>query len=303
MLELDEMNNPADISTPDELERALRAYLRAESPVDRRLKCPESLLYIEPVKTLLRMNPRGHRPWFSYDRDQGVLKLLAMSRPLHDAATMLASTFMTSAAVARFIPSQFERKITLSIKGYLMARTCEPQAGSSKVQAWTKYPDLSIVFRADDQPLPVVIFETGFTERYADLANDAAQWLLRSGGKVRLVVLIDIREDSNSRLLLKKDPAARGRLRHLVRSFGSDFARAKHDIHDPSDDASDTSDPEIYDSIRASIVVSDWVGEISAEMELWELRDGVPVIRERTVGLCSTISTYILMILGCPSAP
>ncbi len=70
-----------------------------------------------------------------------------------------------------------------------MARSSETRSGSN-VQAWTKYPDLSIVFFGADQPIPVVVFETGFSGAYDDLKNDATRWLQRSGGKVGLVILV-----------------------------------------------------------------------------------------------------------------
>ncbi|BCS29410.1 uncharacterized protein APUU_70980S [Aspergillus puulaauensis] len=270
------------INTPDELEHLIRCYLRTQTANDITINCPESLLYVEPIKKLMQEHPRGNHPWFSYDREHCLLKLFAMARPLHDAAAMLASSFMTSAAVSQFIPAQIQRKIAISTKGFLMTRSYEPQSGS-KVQAWTKYPDLSIVFRAD-QPIPVVVFETGFSEAYDDLKNDATQWLQRSGGKVRLVILVKIEEDLKTRRSLQKDPASRKRIRQLVREFGTDIVKEKHGLDEPENDESDASNPDIYDNIRASVVVYDWVGPITANMELWELHDGVPMIREqRTV--------------------
>jgi hypothetical protein len=40
-----------------------------------------------------------------------------------------------------------------------------------------------------------VVFKAGFNEGYEDLLSDMKQWLLRSGGELKLFTLVNFQED------------------------------------------------------------------------------------------------------------
>lgn len=277
------MESPRTINSPSEAQRLLARYFQFEISTDLLIRIPEQLLYAPPVKQVLKA-AKARKRLFSYDRETNLLRIRGMSRPVHDAAGLLASEFLTSAVSVRFIPPELRRRVLLSTDGHIMTRTRDPGFGSKKLQGWTKYPDTSIAFRAD-QLLPMVVFETGFAERYEDLRNDASQWLLRSGGKVRLVVLFKIDEDQRVLQSSQKSHDTRRRLRKLVRDYGNDFVKTKYGIESHDDNGADISDAELYDNIRVHIELSDWMGPITARLELWELQDGTPAIRESAVSL------------------
>ncbi|PLB55291.1 hypothetical protein P170DRAFT_505905 [Aspergillus steynii IBT 23096] len=276
------MDNLQNINSPEELGGLLKSCLESQQH-DLQVKCPESFLYTQAIENLLKSRPKGNRVWWTYDAENGILKVSIVSRPLHDATTSLAFDFMAHAQDGQFIPSDLHQRLVLSRRGFIMTLPPAPETRSNKAHAWIKYPDVSIVLRAS-QRIPVVVFETGFTEDAIDLESDAIQWLLRSDGQVQLVIAIEIREDTRTRDILRKEPPATRRLLQLIRSFGTDALKESYGISTSDDDPSD-SDPELYKSIRKMITVTDWVGPISVVMTLWELCGTTPVVREKLVVL------------------
>jgi hypothetical protein len=87
---------------------------------------------------------------------------------------------------------------------------------TKKLQAWTKYPDAVILFDPKSQQLPSVVFEVGFTQDYDGLASDAGQYLEKSGGVVRLVILINVIEDVQTRRARQKFKETRKRIRSVA---------------------------------------------------------------------------------------
>ncbi|KAL4921328.1 hypothetical protein BDW62DRAFT_174473 [Aspergillus aurantiobrunneus] len=283
------------VRSPLELEQLINRHLFLRSANNIRIECPASYLKAANVQGLLKKHPIGNRAWFSYDPERRELKLFAMSRPLHDTVTSLFSAFMASAVSSNFIPHQLRNKILINPHGSIMMRSRELQSGS-KVESWTKYPDLAITYRGEHRT-PVVVCESGFSESYDDLKNEAVQWLVRSGGQVQLVLLVDIKEDGKGKVSCQKTPAAQQRLRQLIRTFGTHHVKTMAGFHGSDsgsssstanvselgdDDDSDTSDPDMYNAVRNGIMVSDWVGPLTVTAELWELRGGVPAVRTTT---------------------
>ena len=152
-------------------------------------------------------------------------------------------------------------------------------ANTKKPQAWTKFPDAAIVFRDQKfDPLPSVVFEVGFTESYNDLVGDTTQWLQRSGGEVRLVVLVNIKEDIQTRRARQISDEVRRRVRELIKTFGTAKAKDREGIdHDDSDVESDA---EIYCNIQSAVVVEDWVGPITATLEVWHMANNTSKLRQ-----------------------
>ena len=151
--------------------------------------------------------------------------------------------------------------------------------GMTKVQGWTKIPDCAIFFGAR-KPMksPSIIFEVRFSESYNDLVGDTAQWLLRSSGKVRLVIIVNIKEDVEAR---KRTQGVQMRRRDLVARFGTSEAKEEVGIDDEDSDIGSTEG--LYDMIESSIMVDDWVGPISAVLEVWHIADNGPARRGQPI--------------------
>src|SRR5438046_1651411 len=144
-----------------------------------------------------------------------------MARPVHDSVSRLVDDFLVEAVVTGFITPKERKYISNSNTSVRLARSgFRGNQNTKKLQAWTKFPDAVILFGdPDSKPLPSVVFEVGFTESYTDLVSNAAQWLEKSGGKVRLVVLVNIKEDVQSRRARQRSEEAQRRTRELVTQF------------------------------------------------------------------------------------
>jgi len=203
-----------------------------------------------------------------------------MARPLHDAVQLLLSRFLLEAAQTGFMTSEEQQYICCATAGVLLSRSGYfANQNRKKLQAWTKFPDAAILFGDEESdPLPSVVFEAGFTESYDDLVGDAAQWLQKSHGKVRLVILVNIEEDVRSRRVRERSSEARKRIRELLTEFGTAKAKDREGIDHEDSDVE--SDEEFYDNVRSQVVVEDWVGPISATLEVWHMVNGTPKLRQ-----------------------
>jgi hypothetical protein len=130
----------------------------------------------------------------------------------------------------------------------------------------------------ESEPLPSFVFEVGFTESYSDLVSDAAQWLQKSSGEVRLVILVNIEENVQSRRVKQRSSETRKRIRELITEFGNTKAKDREEIDHGDSDVE--SDSELYKDIRSKIVVEDWVGPITATLEVRHLVDNTPELRQ-----------------------
>jgi hypothetical protein len=122
---------------------------------------------------------------------------------------------------------------------------------------------------------PAVIFEVGFSE-----GHHKEQWLTKNK-YVRLVVLVDIKENRKMRQLRWKTPECQRRVSQLVKDFANSNGRAYHECHydkevddedRPSTSSVDSVDSgaSMYEEIEEAIEVNDWVGSIKADIEVWE---------------------------------
>jgi hypothetical protein len=264
----------------DGAEHHLRSYLTLANPLyDLRLRIPETLLSSKPVKDILRSVLRQKRR-FTYDRETSVLRVYAMARPLHDAVSLLVPKFLLEAVQTGFVTPKEQQHIYCGNTSVLLARSAfHTNQKKKKLQAWTKFPDAAILFEDEEsEPLAGVVFEAGFMESYDDLVSDAAQWLQKSGGEVRLVILVNIEEDVQSRRVRQRSSEARKRIRELTIKFGNAKGKDRNGIdHGDSDTESDA---ELYDNVQSAIVVEDWVGPISATLEVWHMVDDTPKLRQ-----------------------
>ncbi|KAE8372546.1 hypothetical protein BDV26DRAFT_97729 [Aspergillus bertholletiae] len=177
-------------------EYELRSFFEDENTnYDLRLRISEAILDSKPVTSILRSAQKRKR-LFIYDHEANVLRAYpAMPRPIHNTVTDLVSQFLMKAVRTNFITEDEQGCISSSTEGILLSRM-QTHTSGKKHQGWIKYPEITILFRElDGRSLPRVVFEVGFSESYDDLQNDARQWLIRSRGLVRLVILVRIDED------------------------------------------------------------------------------------------------------------
>jgi len=100
--------------------------------------------------------------------------------------------------------------------------------------------------------------------------------------KIRVVLLVDIVEDTKTLQTLQRSKRAQSRIQRLLTQFGTASAKAREGVDHEGPDPE--PDQEQYDNIEAQIVVEDWVGPISASLEVWHTVDNNPQMRgERIV--------------------
>jgi len=343
----DDSSHPIiSVESADVAECHLLSYLGSPDTLDDlRLRIPESLLFSRSVKEILKSALRQKRR-FSYDRETSLLRIHAMARPVHDAVSLFLADFKLKGVTTGFITPEEQEYISCGNAGVRLAKIrFDTNQKMKKRQAWTKFPDAVITFGPKGSiKVPRVVFEVGFSEEYIDLVSDAKQWLKRSGGKTRLVVLVNIEEDKKSRKARLSSNEAKTRIRDLVARFGNAEGKRREGIDDEGFDVesdveldvepdvepnvepdvesdmepdvesdtepdtdfdagfdeesdadsdagsdagsgadSDISTPALYDEIMAAIITEDWVGPISATLEVWHNAGGVPKRRQRIV--------------------
>jgi hypothetical protein len=76
---------------------------------------------------------------------------------------------------------------------------------------------------------------------------------------------------------------AQKRLVELVSQYGNEKAKARYGIDADSDTE---SDPGVYEDVKSALHIDDWVGNIDAELEVWELVNDCLTKRQHVVNLC-----------------
>jgi hypothetical protein len=102
--------------------------------------------------------------------------------------------------------------------------------------------------------------------------------LERSGGKVKVVVIVDIRE---ARIRMTDD--AKERTKSLVAAYGNDVAKARYDMDVDVPDSESTAG--LYEEVEHLVRVEDWVGEMEAVLEVWQFSNDKFAKRQRIVSL------------------
>lgn len=267
------------VESVDLAQKHILLYLGSAQLHDLRLRISETVFDSKPVHSILRTILQQRRK-ITYDRETSVLRVYAMARPVHDAISHLVSNFKVDAFKTGFTTPEESESIVCGNTSVLLARSkFHESRKTKKLQAWTKFPDAAILFvDPESGQLPSVVFEVGFTESYADLVSDAAQWLEKSGGDVRLVVLVNVEEDIQSRKASQKSKESQRRTLELLSKFGNNKAKGQEEGSDVETDAE--SDAEMYKSIKSTIVVEDWIGPIKTTLEVWHMINGSPRLRQ-----------------------
>lgn len=97
-----------------------------------------------------------------------------------------------------------------------MASSSASPTPLKKVPTRNKIPDIALEYistRSKGQRFTIVL-EVGFAETYADLVNDAYQWLMHPESDVNLVIIVNVQEN---RSVLQTHPPSRERIRQFGR--------------------------------------------------------------------------------------
>lgn len=274
---------------------AIAEYLRRPNHLDRKdIRLTEREFNdLMPILRDAIRRPDQKLRTFTYDPVRGVLTLIAISRPLHDAVgRFLSKTTMSWMAGGFLSETKLEHISSYSV-GSPLPRI-HPSFISSKLPAWTKYPDGALLFEApNDDDVPVVIWKVGFSENYAALVDDATQWLCRSEGAVRLVILVKLDEDTTALQDTRKTNACKKRLRKLAVKFGNEAGKSEFGITGSQHQPEDISDAGQYECLKDKLVVGDWVGPLLAFLEFWVLSaSGKAVKRGKRM-----VSSHFLQII------
>jgi hypothetical protein len=149
---------------------------------------------------------------------------------------------------------------------------------------WKKESDCLLGFGTLGQKLiPRVAIEVGFSQPYGDLISDVCAWLRRER-RLSIVILVNIDEDLRVLREIQSSEGFQHRARGLLSLYGNTAGQGNNWISVEESDARSESDQTLYDSIDRSIVDSDWVGPLTATLEIWcRSGDGVPTRREGPV--------------------
>ncbi|KAF8241296.1 hypothetical protein K440DRAFT_665379 [Wilcoxina mikolae CBS 423.85] len=282
-----------------------------------------TLRILESVYDLPRIQRLLRRRQHSYNPSSHRLQVYGMSRPVHDAMGRFVSLVYGEMRSTGWLTGEESPYIETGLTGVKLARS-RFRVGQDvkKFPAWTKYPDAVINFGGRSRrPIPSVVFEVGFSERYEDLESDIRQWLDKAARKVQVVVLVDIQEDMAARRRQARSDDAQARVKELLMRFGNEQAKEKYSIkgedgdtnfgqnvgsvdvamvdvtgnlgHEANDDEepgdvsfTTESDEYLYDAIATANTPEDWVGPITVTMEIWRRIDGKPT---RAVGGISVL--------------
>jgi hypothetical protein len=186
--------------------------------------------------------------------------------PLHDAVSNLVTRFLMDAVATGFIRDDERKCISSGAKGIILSKA-QIHISGKKHQAWTKFPDTTILFQEPGgRSFPRVVFEAGFSESHDDLRNDVFQWLECSGGRIKLAVLVNIEEDACLRRRAHQQTSQfKFRAENLISKYGNDLAKNRAGIKPENPEESDA---DLYEDIRFEIMTTDWIGPITASLEV-----------------------------------
>jgi hypothetical protein len=211
-----------------------------------------------------------------YDPDYEVLKVKAMPSPLHSALDECIARSLAEAYLTVLTPD--EAMCILSLKKSCRLFRTPTLSPEKKPVAWIKEPDFTICFKESGHKAVLrVVFEVGFTETYTDLLRDASQWLLRSGDEVKLAIIIKVDEDQRQLHCRQRTEEFTSGLSDLISKYGDAESRHCHNIE--ANGPVLESSYHLYGAIKSEITASDWVGQISAYLEMWEMSGGRPALR------------------------
>lgn len=254
-------------------------YIESEASCTLRLVLSETVLQSREIFTILpKIADRGY--YISYCRVSTVLSIIPRPTGVHDVIApfvhysikkWLESGFLTPEewSYIQFMPPSNKKH-----QGWVSRK-------SRKRLSWKKESDCGVGFGLPpDRIITRVVIEVGFSEPYEDLVDDIRGWLQRSS-KLSIAILINIKEDSRALNSLQASEGFYDRASTLLSRYGNSLGQEENgiDMQEPFDD--NESDESMYDNIDANIIDTDWVGPLSASVEIWSrTTDGSPNRRE-----------------------
>lgn len=274
-------SNAIPVDSSEEARNLVTSFLLRRPEENLLLKLSWDNLTKEIRHILKKASEKKLCNW-EYDPEYEILKVKAMVSPLHTALNACISRSINDACHTTLTREEALCVVTTP-QPVRLSRTPEISPGH-KPAAWMKHPDDMIYFDefgGTEEFLRIVV-EIGFSESYDDLVRDASQWLLRSDSQPELVIIAKIDEDKNQLHSHQKTQQFENTRNQLIAKYGDEMSQATHDIGSTAAGIQ-ASSRDLYKAIRSEVVESDWVGQISAYVELWELRGGQPALREARI--------------------
>lgn len=163
-------------------------------------------------------------------------------------------------------------------------------SGTKKEGGIKKQADVSFSY-GTDPAFPSLVWEVGFTESYADLLEDARQWLEKSGGAVKLVILVKLEEGK---------PSMRPTIANSMKEQDDHKQIDSDNSDDPGEEEANAdsgqlgSDPDSYQNLRRSCKTDDWVGRITGFLETWRYEEvSGKMVQDGSRIVCLSTSRYI----------
>lgn len=288
--------NPLSPSAQAGAEGTVVSYLkRTKAPTNLLIRFNESGLKSNEISSLLR-EQKDRR--ITYDRFTGSLKVYSMApSPLHQA--ILNCVLRTlHRALRDGIFTHHEADRVSSSNDPVTIKTTPDVPERTKPLAFSKYADANIVFGLPLEPqIPSVVFEVGLSESRDDLRIDVSQWLMHTGNLTRLVVVIDVKEDQKAFTSALKSEETKKRRMALLKQYGDDKALNDNDFSGEEDNDDNSAqvpaDQEmVYAAIADNIFLDDWIGPVSATIELWEKGENGPRLRDGPI-----VSSFYLRLI------
>jgi hypothetical protein len=202
---------------------------------------------------------------FSYDPEHQILKVLATTRPIHDAFYLFMN-YRFPLKIHWLTQEESEHIHTHSTAheqelGGRIRTSC-----GERYRVLNKLPDAVVEFGdfEVEVPVPRIVVAVGFSESYGDLVNDMRQWLTKDNWPLSLVILVKIEENTIGLQAHKNSASFKSTFRHLAMRHGDEYAFANANIDGDGIDELSFS----MEALWSDIVTSDWVGEMRVFLEL-----------------------------------
>ncbi|KAK1139334.1 hypothetical protein N8T08_001105 [Aspergillus melleus] len=283
-------SNAIPVHSPAVARAHVESFLPNLNEGNLQLKLSSETLTDDIRCILAKATEKGLCTW-EYDPEYQILKVKAMGSPLHAALGICITESLNRAKFTVLTPDE-AMCINMYPLSSILFRPPQPDLrlqGGKKCAAWQKHSDSVICYRetVGKEKFLQVVIENGFSESYDDLVRDASQWLSRSGGRVKQVIIAKITEDKRQLRDHQKTEQFKRTRDQLVAKYGDDMSQETHEIHDIECTLPDSSD-ELYKAIDSEIAASDWIGPISAFLEVWRLRDGELSLTEPRIDVLPT---------------
>lgn len=199
--------------------------------------------------------------------DGAFLTVAPMPSPLHEVVSRWFCRTCTHEMYLLLNETE-EKWIEGGTMHRILPGRCDEDESSKKKEARRKYPDGAIIFVHPDskESTPRVILETEFSETIEDLYSDMRQWLTKDDN-VQLVILVKIDQDRKALTSHQRSEEFNDRLVDLVNQFGNEKAKNTlgSNVGHPT-----LPDKNAYKAIKDTIEIDDWVGPVTAFLEVWQ---------------------------------